>query len=255
MVRFVAFVQLARAALSDRLGFHADREPPMPEPESLALLRLLHLADSALPIGATPHSFGLETLAFDGDLSPPRLAAFFEDYLSEAGLLDAVFCRAAYRSAGHDAFDREWAMLNEQYAAFKPARESRAASQTLGRRLLELVLVMQDDVAIVQRALTLGGAAQCLAFGLVGCALEIDEDATVLACLHQNLAGLHSACQRLMPFGQKQASRMLWELKPVLLAVVATSRHTPLDALSSFTAMLDLASMRHPMLSTRLFIS
>lgn len=223
--------------------------------DDLALLHLLHLADSALPIGATPHSFGLETLAFEGNISPPRLATFFQDYLAEMGLIEAVFCRAACQSAYSADFDSQWMTLNEQYAAFKPARESRTASQTLGRRLLELLLVMQGDNPVIQKALSLGIAYHSVAFGLAGRVLKIEEDAIVLAYLHQSLAGLHSACQRLMPLGQKQASQLLWTIKPALVAVMQTSKNTDVDDLTSFTPMIDLASMRHPTLETRLFIS
>jgi urease accessory protein len=97
------------------------------------------------------------------------------------------------------------------------------------------------------------------AFGLVGGILGVDETATVLAFLQQSLLGLVSAFQRLLPLGQSQASQISWHLKPVLLTVAQDS----LDAASSddiaqivnFTPMVDNGSMRHPTLTTRLFIS
>ncbi len=59
----------------------------------IAFLRLLQLADSALAIGGTAHSFGLETLGDEGSPTPEDVEAFLNAYLEEAGVLDAVFVR------------------------------------------------------------------------------------------------------------------------------------------------------------------
>src|SRR5437867_3471816 len=109
--------------------------------DSLGFLRLLQLADSALPIGATAHSFGLETLAAEGTLTVGQLGSFLRDYLSEVGALESAFCRAAYRLtvvSERNTFAEGWLDLNSRLNALKPARESRAASATLGRRFLQL---------------------------------------------------------------------------------------------------------------------
>jgi urease accessory protein len=232
------------------------------ETDPLTLLRLLHLADSALPIGATPHSFGIETLVADGDVTAERVAVFLRDYLSETGLLDAVFCRAAHRLAQANTdpqFGLRWLDLNQQLSAIRMARESRAASQTLGRRLVELISAMHG-IPLLEQALTISradgsGVHHSTAFGLVGGALHVDENATVMAYLHQSVAGLISACQRLMPIGQRQASQMLWEIKPALIDAAATSQQITMDEVATFTPLLDVGSMRHPRLETRLFIS
>ena len=109
-------------------------EPASTDPDELALPRLLQLADSALPVGSAAHSFGLESVIEDGLLPVGDLESFFADYLHENGALEAAFCRAAHRLAQQEPFEAAWRDLNQRLSARRPARESREASLTLGRR-------------------------------------------------------------------------------------------------------------------------
>ena len=204
----------------------------------------MQLADGALPIGSAAHSFGLETLVVEEKLDADSLPRFLRDYLQETGVVEAAFCRAAHRPAGPG-----WTALNRQLSARKPAPESRAASLTLGRRFLQLFLSLEN-------AADPGGEAHyATAFGYVSRLLRIDEDLSAAVYLQQTVNALVSACQRLMPLGQQRAARLLWELKPAILEAARASDVAEPDAVSAFTPLVEIASMRHVALGTRLFIS
>lgn len=241
----------------------APHRAPFSRSQDLAELRLLQLADSALPIGSLAHSFGLESLESARILKVSGLADFFRGYLEEAGLVEAVFCRAAFRlaKAGPEQFSSErWRSLNEQLAARKPARESRAAGATLGHNFLLTVLAL-GEFPVLSEALAAARRPPAMvihhgpAFGLVSGALGFDEDRAVLAWLHQTIANLVSACQRLLPLGQTEAARILWNLKGTMIETAERSAAIALDDASCFMPLLDWGAMEHPALSTRLFVS
>jgi urease accessory protein len=228
----------------------------------MPLLRLLQLSDTALPIGALNHSFGVESLTVEEALDAVGLEAFLSEYLEEIGSFDVHFCGAAYRLgiAGRLPVE-QWLDLNVRYSSFKLARESRTASATLGRRFLRLVNGLVESpilaAAIAAADETESDIHHCAAFGLAGAALAIEEQSTLLAYIHQSLANLISSCQRLLPLGQTQATRMLWELKPLLADLVrrAQEKDFEVDEAACFAPLVELGSMRHPALPTRLFIS
>ena len=214
-------------------------------PGGLAWLQLLHLADSALPIGALAHSFGIESLVAEASLTAATLPAFCGAWLEGAGRMDARFCIRARAVQSQ----KEWQALNRELSAVRLARESRDAGLRLGKRFLGLAAGLIDQPSLAYQ----GDAHLATAFGLTGAALAIEPRTVASAYLHQAVFGMISACQRLLPLGQSSAMRLLWELKPAMIAAAEAAATS--DDLWNVQPMLEIASMRHPHLATRLFIS
>jgi urease accessory protein len=226
------------------------------------LLRLQQFADSALPIGGAAHSFGLESLVDCGLLDADGIESFFLTYLEEAGTLEAAYCAVSCamgrESVGEHVLDR-WLTLNNQLGARKLARESRDASASMGRRFLELAAGVSDlpllqcaSVRVAESGVQVH-LASC--FGLVAGTMGIEPELASAAYLQQSITTLVSCCQRLLPLGQTRAHDILWRLKPAIVCAARSAVEVPLEHLSCFTPLLDIASARHPALPTRLFIS
>jgi len=238
------------------------------------LLNLLHLADSAFPVGAHAHSYGLETLVTEGAVTDAEtLRALLRlQLLAVLARTDLVALRWAHDLAGtHNVAALR--RLDAELSALKPVREWREGSSGAGRRMLVTARGFlaaarerdddgRDGEAVVDALArdadadaAVVGPHHALAYGVVGRALGIDADALARAYAFGVVAASVSAAVRLIPLGQTAAQAALHALKGACAEAARVSSTHPRDDMGGGLPLLDIAGMRHERAPARLFIS
>jgi len=231
-------------------------------PQGQQLWHLLQSSDQFFPTGGYAFSHALETYIAAGVVHDRASCHRLIKNLCwhAIGPCDLVFCAQAYRLAvrGVKTLDtlKDLIELDHLLAAFKVPRELRQESQHTGQAFLRAAMVL-EPVPLVQAfwQQVRDGATpgqHAIVFGLVAQGLGVDIESTLLAYLYTVLTGLVAAALRLVPLGQSDGQRLLHELAPLGLALIAQyGELSPEDAWSS-TPGLDIRSMQHERLYSRL---
>lgn len=223
------------------------------------LLMLLQWTDSAFPTGAFAHSGGLETYTQAGVArTAGDLAALIAVKLENAAQTDLIVVHCAMTAYAETDFG-QIAYLDSLCAAAKPAKETRDASEKIGRRMLASVLNVRPDARLleyqgqIERGACIGHHA--VAHGLACAALELDARAALLAFGYALAANQTAAALKLMAIGQTQAQAVLGASGAAVAAAVEAALGRGLDDFGGFAPGLDARSMQHEQLFQRLFIS
>ena len=224
------------------------------------LLYLLQVANASFPTGAFNHSYGFETWIDAGALDDgTRFGNACRDWLRYAAVpTDGAAVAHAHRRTAAGDLDG-LVDLDQIVGALKLSRESREASFKTGRALLGAYRdVFSSEALAAFAAATRDGRCeghQAVIFGAAAKAQEIGVGDAVLAFLHAALSNLVSVGARLIPLGQIESQRIIREAWPLLTQGADEACAMALDSLGSATAGLDIASMRHERLHTRLCMS
>lgn len=224
---------------------------------SLALVRLLHLASPALPVGAFSYSQGLEWAAENGSATAASAAqAWIHAALHGALARCEAPALVALLRAAQSGDWAEWARLDGEFLASRESAELRAETLQMGYSLARLLRDLDDMAADATPALARHASPSFpAAWALAAAAWKLDARDAAAAYLWAWLENQVMAAVKLVPLGQTAGQRMLAALAADLPALAEAACARGEDDWESVTPALTLASCQHETQYTRLFRS
>jgi urease accessory protein len=219
---------------------------------SLALIRLLQLFDSQLPVGAFAHSGGIETYAaLGGGVAELRQVLEAQIELgwgrSELGAAHLAWVAADLRPEGGS---HKLGILARRLDAMKVVPAVRDTSVKIGRRTLDLLRRLYPGIEM-----DVDPPHQAVVVGAVARRLGVPARELLLAFANNLATGTIAAALRCMRISPVQGQQLLVAAQPSIAAAVERAIDDPEGVMFTCTPALDIRSHQQGQLHTRLFQS
>jgi urease accessory protein len=222
--------------------------------DAAALLRLLHLASPALPIGAFAYSQGLEPATAAGTVTNEDSAADWILGVIEHSLttLDVpVFARLYQAFAADDqAAAQRW---TDHLFAARGSAELQAEDQRLGSALAKVLVTLGLDHAAPWAEAP--RVTHATLFALAAAHWRLPLAAGACALLFAWCENQTAAAMRLVPLGQSSGLRILARAHTIIPGIVSEGLALPDDEMGWGCPGLALGSALHETQYSRLFRS
>lgn len=235
----------------------------MPETKNVEWLAgLIQTTDTLFPSGGYAHSYGLEELVALGRIGSSEA---LEEFLTKEimpGLENLElpylrFCSDAVKNLKYE----ELMDLNEEISAWKLTRESREAGKSQGTQMIRMIREIYACPASAEfnrKLLERGGQCQQItATALLRHAQQVPLTSGMIAWIYQVISNYCSASVKLLRLGEVACQRIIHRLLETngVRKVISKSLQVKREDAGFFNPMLDLASARHELAFSRLFIS
>ena len=222
------------------------------------LLRLLHLASPALPIGAFHFSQGLEYAVECGWVKDEATALDWIDGLASAslGTLDLPVLGRLHAAWRQDA-TQDVLRWNAFLIASRETEELRAEDRHLGSALLRVLIELELSTEIfpLNAANTPPGVSHATAFAFACARWNVEPEACSMTYAWAWVENQVLAAVKLVPLGQSAAQRMLHALCARIPLLVERALKLADSDIGISAAMSAVASGRHETQYSRLFKS
>ena len=226
------------------------------------LVGLLQAGDSYYPTGAYAHSFGLEGLVQAGMVKDRATLRAFVFFSVLPALRQAELPLAAHAYAALDPVAPDWAKVGELCVlsnALKSAKETRTATENIGRQRAELAAALHGHPLAkeyLERAAAGGWPfSAAISTALEGRVLGAPREAVLAGVMYATISGLLAASMKIMRIGQNASQSLLTEALNQAPEIISAASVVPMEEIGWFNPWLDIAAARHETADGRMFIS
>lgn len=222
------------------------------------LFYLLQIAGGTFPTGGFSQSWGLETYVSEKKIKDGNdFTTFSRMYLDRVieNFEGPVYC-AAYDLA--DEWNEEGLLeLEDLLRAMKMTKETKTAGIRTGKALLRIAGEMLDDGKLKDyyEKNKDTGISYPIAFAMACARLEIEKEEGLKALIFSTINSLMQSGIKLIPLGNTEALSLMRSLYSSMDECVVQIMQKGIDEIENFSPGLDIASMRHEALQTRLYMS
>lgn len=213
---------------------------------------LLHLSDSALPVGAYAHSSGLEGMVQMGIVHDADSLGLFllRDVAHSLRHIDLPLVHKAH-AAALDVHDDELERLDRLSWALRPARQIREATSTIGRQQLRVY----RETWAPQNLPSLPHCQSPVVIGVIAAFSHIPARAAMLSLAYQTYSGLVQASLKMLPVGPQATQKLLHRALAEIRSTLTDAIDFADEKLGSFNPLWDIAASRHERAPARMFLS
>lgn len=223
-----------------------------------SIVKLLQIAGGSFPIGGFSQSYGLETYVSDGKINTVEgVYELIETYIHNVvsrGELPLLI--EAFRLKFVSDYE-ELEKLNRVAVAMKGTYESRQASLKSGKAMLRIGKEICSDKSLDDwyNNLSDRDIAFNVAFALIAESMNIDVEEAVRAFVFTEVNCIIQAAIKLVPLGNVEGQKLLTSLMDTMEDAAKIAFEIPPDEANAFAPALDMASIHHETLATRLYMS
>jgi len=219
---------------------------------NLKIIRLLQLVSPALPVGAFAYSQGLESavekkLVTDEESAKQWVQGILKNNLTYLDLPTLRFQIQFY----HTISKRDLQVTNDRIIAFRETSEFRAESIQMAKALCRLLTDLDVDLNLLPQ----GDIDWVTAFAFAVGSQNIDLNEALLGYAWSWCENQIAAAIKLVPLGQTQGQRLLYQLGEIIDQQVMESQEVLLDDVGAIAPNLAILSSQHESQYSRLFRS
>ncbi len=223
---------------------------------------LIQTTDSLFPSGGYAHSYGLEEMVALGQvLSKEDLEEFLlQQILPSLERLELPYLGFCYQAVTNRDYN-ELLILNEEISAWKLTRELRDAGNSQGTQLLRMILeIHQCPVCMKFKQLlheSVDPCQQITATALLRNFQEVPLRSAMIAWIYQTVSNFCSASVKLLRLGEVACQQIICNCinKEKVHAIIKGALKVKRGTAGYFNPIWDIASARHEVAFSRLFIS